>query len=497
MTQATQPLTASFDGLGPEGSDLEFTFPEGGGIVEIVGENGCGKSEILHHAEVVISGNGKLNKRDKSANGTAEICGAKVTVKRLTKRTGELEVSGVGDLDIAVLHDPGKTDPVVNDAQRIKALVRLSNRKAEIEQFYDLVGGREKFDEIVDESARKKSDLVDMSGIVKRGFEKEARRWNGMADAKLSDAVALRKTIETVDITQPHGDELRTAHEAAIAARTRLLTQRDTSVESVRLIDNAQQQLSELRKAVKQDATADREAAERLNEQAEKQRQLCADQLRDAEENARRAESALETARQVEYDSNAAGLRCQTVSAELSKLEELTNPSDEVIEMANQSADDARDAYDNGKIVSRAIETEEQADKLQHSAKELQKESDRFRVAAQACSEILSGAVASIPNCTIVVHTTNEGDDRLTVKTPRDEHTMFGDLSDGERWPHIVPLAAGERRVIVLPQPAWEGLDPTNRALLHGLCRQHGCWIITARADAGAIRAMTWCPTIN
>jgi len=168
----TEELTAEFEGLATAGSDLEFTFPAGGGIVEITGENGCGKSEVLHSAEVVISGAGKLNKRDKAKVGRAAICGAVVTIKKITKHTGELEVHGVGDLDIAVLHSPGKADPVVNDSIRIKALVRLSKRKADITQFHDLIeGGREAFVRLVDESANEKTDLVEMSGMVKRCFD--------------------------------------------------------------------------------------------------------------------------------------------------------------------------------------------------------------------------------------------------------------------------------------------------------------------------------------
>jgi len=491
------PLTAKFEGLAAAGSDLEFEFPPGGGVVIVQGPNGCGKSEILHHAQVVLSGDGKLNKRDKAKTGSAEIAGRKLVVKKLTRTTGDLEVEGVGDLDIGVLHSPGKIDPVASDSIRIKALVRLSKVAAEIDQFYRLAGGEKAFDELVDASAREKTDLVEMAGLVKRGFESEARRHAKTAKTETQSAVALRKSIENIDLTAPHGYQLRLDWEAAHEAKTRIVTQREQSDSAAPLIESARRKLAEFAVKVNSEADAKAEAAALKLDEADEQVERCEAALTSAKTKRALAEAAADDANQAMRQAADAKKGCEDLNADISELESRPRPTDDLISQVESNATDARAVYDAGILIDAAMVTAAQAAEHESKAAAMTRDELQWRQAALACSEILADAVREIPNCLLTVTTTIDGDDRLTIATPRSDETMFNDLSDGERWGPIIPLAAGADRVIVLPQSAWEGLDPDNRQVVYELCRENHCWIVTAQAAAGQMRAVCYDPNAD
>ena len=116
----------------------------------------------------------------------------------------------------------------------------------------------------------------------------------------------------------------------------------------------------------------------------------------------------------------------------------------------------------------------------------------RLRDAARDTQDVLSAAIAKIPGCPLRVVVDDNGDARLVLKTDRSETERFDELSDGERWPIIIGLAAGADRIIVLPQAAYGELSDATRTLLDGLARQHGCYIHSAQVDDGPLRCEAW-----
>jgi len=74
------------------------------------------------------------------------------------------------------------------------------------------------------------------------------------------------------------------------------------------------------------------------------------------------------------------------------------------------------------------------------------------------------------------------------VRATRRGATYFSDLSHGERWRIALDVAieaVGQRGVLVIPQGAWEGLDPDNRAAIADHVRGRGAVVLTAEATNG------------
>jgi hypothetical protein len=70
--------------------------------------------------------------------------------------------------------------------------------------------------------------------------------------------------------------------------------------------------------------------------------------------------------------------------------------------------------------------------------------------------------------------------------------TYYAELSEGERWKMALDIAVqavGQGGLIVVPQAAWEGLDPVNRSLIATHAKSSGVVVVTAEADDGDLAA--------
>jgi hypothetical protein len=110
------------------------------------------------------------------------------------------------------------------------------------------------------------------------------------------------------------------------------------------------------------------------------------------------------------------------------------------------------------------MQQRERADALTLSAQEYADEAKELREKARQTDEVLSEIVAEIPACPLRVI-----DGRLVTNTKRGA-TFYSDLSAGERWRIALDIAiqaVGTGGLLVIPQEAWEGLDPyANRAAI-------------------------------
>ena len=107
--------TVSIKDIGPVKS-LTLSIPDTGGICVLRARNGAGKTKALEAVNSLISGNGSLECRDGSLRGEISGFGAKIAVGRSTRRSGELEVTGLeGRFDISMLIDPGLKSPDAAD----------------------------------------------------------------------------------------------------------------------------------------------------------------------------------------------------------------------------------------------------------------------------------------------------------------------------------------------------------------------------------------------
>jgi predicted ATPase len=120
------------------------------GVVVLRGRNGVGKSHALAAIDSLISGRGKPPCRDGAEKGLVEGFGARLTIGRSQRRTGEAEVITLeGRLDISQLVQPPLKDEEAADRQRIKALVQLSGQSADLEAFAHIIPQGMTVDELV------------------------------------------------------------------------------------------------------------------------------------------------------------------------------------------------------------------------------------------------------------------------------------------------------------------------------------------------------------
>jgi DNA repair exonuclease SbcCD ATPase subunit len=171
---------------------VSIPVPESGGVVVLKARNGRGKTNTLQAVETIATGKGSLSVRDGALRGEVSGWGAKVTVGRSTRRTGELEVYTLeGKLSIADLVDPGLKSDEAADARRIRALASLTADKVDASRFFELLGGKDAFLEIVSPSAMEGDDWVAVADKIKRDIEREARKEEALAEHADGLAVGL------------------------------------------------------------------------------------------------------------------------------------------------------------------------------------------------------------------------------------------------------------------------------------------------------------------
>lgn len=456
--------------------NVTIPIPEEGGVVVLRGRNGCGKSTALDAIQTAITGKGKPPLRDKAAKGEVAAGGVSLTVAKSVRRSGELVVTSLDSrLSVADLVDPGIVDPLRADASRIKALVNLSRAEifpgdlhgfpdnltgdlnladpvaamAELKKRLD-IGARE-YEKLAKDAAAKASALLESAG------EPGELPDEGALQAALSDA--HRRADRLNDQTQ----QAAAAQSRAAAARAKLATiERFDTAELQRQLTQTSDELD-----------AQRDTAQRLKEQynaaVERYKELAA------------ARSLLHA--QFESAQQAAALRAQLESQIAESL--IPAPPPEQIADARAALETAMQAMTAAAQARAAQQTRAKGSELSAEAQRLEEESNGLRRKARQTEEILSEIIADL-GCPLRCL-----DGRLVTDTARGP-TYYSDLSEGERWKLALDIAVqalGERGLLVVPQAAWEGLDPDNRALIAAHAKQAGVVIITAECDTGDLGA--------
>lgn len=461
---------------------LSLPIPEEGGLVVLKGTQGCGKSTTLKAVDSLLRGEGTLEKRDGSLEGSVDGFGVTITVKKSTRRTGELEVESLdGKLSIAELVDPGITDPDAADAKRIKALVQLAGVEADPSLFYDLVGGQAEFLRIVGET--KETDLLKLAGLVKRKMEAAAREVESSADKAAGSARTYRESAAKVGDAQPIDPaKLQSDLEAAIGEEAALKQAAKTAGEVQAAAAEARAALAKA-EAEYDGLTAEgaRDKHARLSAESASARATVAglksqleaaeERLRDSEQQERSAKNELDKAESHVKDMLAWRLQIDK-SASVAAVDE------SALSAAKQKISDLRQEIERQALVRKAVEDRASA---QQADLEYQKHAQRATALRESIGKIdgvLSDLVGKL-NCPLRVK-----NGRLVLDTDRGEE-YFADLSQGERILQSVPIAAQKLPrdgVLTIPQQFYGEIAPANRRLLHETLRQHGVVGITALA---------------
>jgi energy-coupling factor transporter ATP-binding protein EcfA2 len=484
---ATEPIT--IENIGPI-RNLRIPVPDHGGLVVLRGRNGSGKSHALDAVGSLISGQGKPPVRDKQLRGEVHGFGAKIAVSKTTRRSGELEVVSLeGKLSIADLVDPGLASPDAADAKRIKSLIQLAGADADPALFHKLLGSRDEFDQIVSKSTTETDDPILLASRIKRDIDAAARQVESQVEHAKAHAQACREVATGVDLDdESDGTALQTELEEALKYETDLRTKADEAARSNKALEVAKTELANL-EANSRLLTVEA-AAEKLQTQLAA-RDLIDQQLAEAQARVialkdQLATAATEVAKAIEVH-HAAATQEKTLQFLRDYIAASTPqdiPTDDQINRAAVRVRMAREAIEQGALVRKAKLSLVKALEHDSLAKVLAQRAEWLRQAAQGTDDVLSDLVSRLTTDLRV----EAG--RLVCDTARGA-TYFSDLSHGERWKLAIDLAVNtfpsdseHRPVLVIPQEAFEGLDPENRRLIHEHAIARHVTILTAEAGA-------------
>lgn len=457
---------------------LSIPLPEAG-VVVLRGRNGVGKSHALAAVDSLISGRGKPPCRDGAARGIVDGFGARLTIGRSTRRTGEAEVLTLeGRLDISQLVQPPIKDEESADRHRIKALIQLSGQPADRTLFEKILPEGMALGELLPPSEQSEDPVV-LAGRVKRALEAEARRWEDQAEQAQAEVSVLQSEVRVDPVVQlssffarirEQPDVVRAEAERhvaeAMAKLRELETRQEMAAKQAEQIAAAKQKLAEL------------EAAELASPEAMDQ------ELADLDAKILKLEQALAAAKErrlqlLRRREEAIGRQKQIADLRQIIGQSINTVSDAEIEAAQKAMETAR------RQLSDTIDLVRQAgllDRLQQRRSQLahaQAQADRWREAAHAADEVLSEMVGRVTRRLRV----EEG--RLVCDTDRGVEP-FGELSPGERWRIALEIAVeqlGRGGIVTVPQEAWESLDPINRQEITQIAKDVGVVILTAEAD--------------
>ena len=472
--------TIEIKDIGPV-SNITIAVPDNGGICVLKGRNGTGKSRSLDAIEATISGRGKLNVRDGALRGEVSAFGAKITVGRSTLRSGELEVVSLeGRMSVAELVDPQIKSPDAADAKRIKALIQVSGSSTPtVEEFYDIVGGREEFDLHVGANAAAADDYVQMADRIKRALESSARKQEDAAENLEGRARGVLEQSAAPINVEMDASVLQSQLEASVKTLQSLQSQRDEHYRQVGKDKATREKITKLREsagvldlegltAEAKERRSIREEWESTIEKIRNELTAAQDQLahstREESEAIRKLESTLNVSNSIEQlESTLAS----EMTADIDE-DDLANATEAVLE--------SRRAIENGALARQAVEKRKQAEGHAAEAGKLRKKAASLRVAAQETDGVLSRLVGQSCSLLRVEH------GRLVLGTRRGT-TYYADLSHGERWKVALDIAIhalGENGVLVIPQDAWEGLDQIARSEIANHLAERGVVAITA-----------------
>ncbi|MCB1767470.1 MAG: AAA family ATPase [Candidatus Competibacteraceae bacterium] len=463
--------------IGPIAS-VTIPVPEAGGVVVLTGRNGSGKSHALEAVNAATTGKGKPPLKDMAKSGTVSVPGVTITVGRSVRRQGELQVETLeGRLSVADLVDPGLADPIRADATRIKALVGLSGATID-------PGDLHGFPENLLDGLNLDDPVSAMAELRKR-LNIGANEYEKMAAKDESAANALLESLEDLSESAIDPAQAQERVTAALRAVDALTKQEELAIESDKRNKSARERLA-LIPVVDVDA-AQREAA-RLEE-------VTADKKALALKLKAEYEVALTDYKTSVVDKDAAAAAVHAASDQAKLRAELERQiSESRIEKPSADEMKAADAELTAAKAEQAKAAQQQAmnqqraksDELFSSSQEHAKEAIDLRRKAKQTDEVLSEIVSTLAGCPL---TFIEG--RLSAQTKRGP-TFYSELSMGERWRialDIAIAAVGKGGLLVIPQEAWEGLDPPNREAIAQQAKSARVVILTAECADSELAA--------
>ena len=466
---------------------LSIPLPDAG-VVVLRGRNGAGKSHALAAMDSLLTARGKLPCRDGARSGLVEGVGARLSIGRSTRRTGEAEVATLeGRFDISQLVQPPIKDEEAADKARIKALIQLSGAKADAAEFAALLPDGITLGSLVD-SDQQSADPVTLAGQLKRALESQARGQEKVAAEKRTEATALRQNAGGTDDAGPSLKETEAAIQEALLAEQAIKQRAKAVQEQIEAAANARRALAELQAGEAEDVAAvecqlaearkmvesirvDRDGLMAEKTEIERRIQECNQRVKSAGETVSSLEAQLDTAER-------RARRTQVLENVIAAAPEPVPQSD--IDNAAIRLAEAKGRYGLAVQADNARKALEKANNVLEAATAATRRADQLRNAGRALDDVLSGMVGRVTDALRVA-----GGQLVVAATGE----PFARLSHGEGWRIALEIAAnmvGTGGIVVVPQEAWEGQDPINRAEIAEIARQVGILIVTAECAENA-----------
>lgn len=479
---------------------LRFKWPKSGGAVILRGDNGRGKTTALEAIDAAHGRDKKLRRRDGALAGHVKGFGVTIRVGENTRVAGECSVPTLEDrLRISELITGGKLeDPVAADKVRLKALLRVRGDTADIDAFYDLLGGEDEFRSVIPPEVIQETDLVKQAAGIKRTLDSIALQQERAAENCLREATGKRESVADVDVSAPHDDvSLQAALEAALKRENSLSLRVKSAAESVKARATAEQMLAEaeakwdgptIADAAYDFAWADHAFGEQEARVADLQRQLAEATVELGKRKNERTLCEQRFQATNSHDFMVASWRKTIESAPVTVISEAD------IQRAADAVKAARDAVSNGGIVRRAKQILEHADELEAEGKEHERVGLQMRQAAKGTDQVLTDLVRDAGGA-FIVGEDDKGRMRIYVNDPKGLRGQipFSELSPGEKAFVAIPVAieaVGPGGAFTLDQEIFEGLSPHHRLEVINQMFDSGVVMFSALVDDGPLRAM-------
>jgi len=485
-----------FENIGPVPT-LSLRIRRRGGVTVLKGRNGSGKTELIKAANQLVTHGTGANLRDGAKRGRVSGFGATMTVGASTRHSGQLEVESFDDskFSLADIVNPKIEDPVAADRVRIKALVQIAGAEANEALFYELCGGQAAYEQLVTRRASETDDLPTLAARVKKALEAAARTQESDVERAEARAQAKRSISQGFDAKiERESAVLQAAHAAAVRDEERLKADAEAKEKAIKAATEATIQLEQAEElhdgpsvtTAASVLTSAKAALDRANKEvADLEAKLTA-----AKAEAKLADSQHTSAVQAhqaaeQHERTVASWR---QSIEAGKVEPI---DPELLTAARQRVEVATKAIEAGVTQRAAFEASEQVKTELATAAKHRKEAERLRDAAKATDGILSEVIASL-GCPLYVK-----DERMMTKVQGEEEP-FARLSNGQRWKVVVPIAVEAVKpenddepngILVLPQDAWQDVDPDQQEEIHKMLDGTRVNILTAACTRGALRS--------
>lgn len=459
---------------------FEFEVPADGGVVVLRGRNGAGKSHILDAVQSLVSGDGSVPLRDGQAKGKVEGLGATIKFAKRTTRSGELEVESLtGDVDPAALVDPGIDNAERADAARIKALLTLAGVQATPANF--------RFADAEIELPEGETDPVKLAGLAAREYQRLARE----EEAKTAKLQQVMQSLGSVQVEYDGETDTEVLEQKLIDAKAGLQAAKQGQQDALRQQDAYLKAQAELEASA--NGIEERLAAARAR------RDTSMSLFQEMNHKVQEAKAALVTAeshcKAAESEALQANRDCVAIEHEASRFESLRATiaqgcpkaiTDGLLTAYEKAVEICRDDMQKAALVRQNEETAQEREQLATDIEHYTDRAAKLRKYASRCEQALSDMVGQSGTGLFV-----EGG-RLRIASDRGPDELFSELSHGERWKAAIDVcvsSVGNKALIVIPQEAWEGIDPVNRERLAEFARERSVTILTAECGDGEIQA--------